>query len=297
MKIGLIDVDSHNFPNLALMKISAHHKTRGDTVDWWNGFIHYDIVYKSRVFDDTYSADHITVKDADMIIAGGTGYDLTNKLPDEIEHQYPDYSIYPQHPEAYGFLTRGCPRNCPFCIVGEKEGRVSRHVADLSEFWRGQEKIKLLDPNLLACKNHESLLQQLISSGAAVDFTQGLDARLLNRDNVQLLTKVKTKRYHFAWDREKGTEAVLAGLRLFAESISPWRIVVYVLTNYDTPFKFDLHRVYTLRSLGMDPYVMIYDKPNAPQRSNDLQGWVNNRRIWSQCDRFEDYNRKARARA
>lgn len=166
MKIGLIDVDSHNFPNLALMKISAHHKARGDTVDWWNGFIHYDIVYKSRVFDDTYSADHITVKDADMIIAGGTGYDLTNKLPNEIEHQYPDYSIYPHHSEAYGFLTRGCPRNCPFCIVGEKEGRVSRHVADLSEFWRGQEKIKLLDPNLLACKNHESLLQQLISSGA-----------------------------------------------------------------------------------------------------------------------------------
>jgi len=294
MVIGLIDVDSHNFPNLALMKITAYHKACGDTVVWWNGFEHYDLVYKSRVFDDTYTVDHTTAINADQVICGGTGYGLDNKLPDRIEHQYPDYSIYPATVAAYGFLTRGCPRNCPFCIVGKKEGLISCQVADLSEFWRGQEMIKLLDPNLLACRDHEKLLQQLIDNGAKVDFTQGLDARLLNKDNAQLLSQVRTKRYHFAWDREKDREQVLANLRMFTDSgISPWRIVVYVLTNYDTTFAFDLHRVYTLRRLGMDPYVMIYDKPNAPQNVQDLQGWVNNRRIWSKCDRFEDYNRKS----
>lgn len=296
MKIGLIDVDGHNFPNLALMKISAYHRARGDRVSWaWSNVEHFDLVYKSRVFDDTYTTEDETAINADQVIAGGTGYGLDNRLPDCIEHQYPDYSIYPQHPEAYGFLTRGCPRNCPFCIVGQKEGLRSHQVADLSEFWRGQEKIKLLDPNLLASPDHEQLLQQLIASRAKVDFTQGLDARMVTADNAQLLRKVRAKRFHFAWDQEQDSDRVLAGLQQITHSgILPWRLSVYVLTNYDTNFAFDLHRVYTLRAMGMDPYVMIYDKPSAPQQVRDLQSWVNNRLIWSQCTRFEDYSRRKR---
>lgn len=94
MKIGLIDVDSHNFPNLALMKISGYHKAKGDHVEWWNGFQKYDIVYKSKVFDETYSHDMDYVIQADKIIKGGTGYGLHNKLPDEIEHHFPDYNLY-----------------------------------------------------------------------------------------------------------------------------------------------------------------------------------------------------------
>lgn len=94
MEIGLIDVDSHNFPNLALMKISAYHKAKGDRVEWWNGLKHYDVVYKSKVFDETYSQDVDYVINADKVIKGGTGYDLQNKLPYEIEHQYPDYDLY-----------------------------------------------------------------------------------------------------------------------------------------------------------------------------------------------------------
>ena len=144
MKIGLIDVDSHNFPNLALMKISAFEKSRGNSVEWWNGFNHYDRVYMAKVFSKTYTEDFFTVIDADEIIQGGTGYGLKDVLPDEIEHIYPDYDLYGIQDTAFGFLTRGCPRHCPFCIVGDKEGLISHKVADLSEFWRGQKKIEIM---------------------------------------------------------------------------------------------------------------------------------------------------------
>lgn len=294
MKIGLIDADSHNFPNLCLMKISAYHKNKGDIVRWWNGFERYDIVYKSRVFDDTYSTDDNSAINADQVICGGTGYDLRNKLSDEIEHMYPDYSLYPKHKEAYGFLTRGCPRNCPFCCVTEKEGCKSLPVADLHEFWDKQREIKLLDPNLLACRESENLLQQLIVSKAKVDFTQGLDARLLNRDNISLIQQVETKMIHFAWDGEKDSDKIISKLQLFKSmtGIDERKAGVYILVNYSTDFEFDLHRVYTLRELGYDPYVMIYDKPNAPRNLRLLQRWVNNKFIWRSCKRFEDYDCK-----
>ena len=123
MRIGLIDVDGHNWPNLCLMKLSAYHKARGDAVEWWTPEGRYDLVYKSRVFTDLYSKDTITVTNADRVLLGGTGYGLSVKLPYGIEHSYPDYSLYPQFPDAaYGFLSRGCPRNCGFCIVSGKEG-------------------------------------------------------------------------------------------------------------------------------------------------------------------------------
>lgn len=142
MNIGLIDVDGHNFPNLALMKISAYHKAKGDTVEWCLPLAHYDIVYQSKVFDETYTKDIDWTPIADTIIKGGTGYGLDNTLPYEIEHMYPDYSIYPELTKdtAYGFLTRGCPRACDFCIVASKEGRRSIKVANLNEFWNGQKK-------------------------------------------------------------------------------------------------------------------------------------------------------------
>ena len=132
MTIGLIDVDSHNYPNLALMKISAWHKAQGETVEWWWGFGEYDRVYMSKVFDETYSPDVPEPLNAREIIKGGTGYGLDNRLPDEVEHIYPDYSLYPKltHETAYGFLTRGCPRGCSFCVVAEKEGRAARKVAE-----------------------------------------------------------------------------------------------------------------------------------------------------------------------
>lgn len=202
MKVGLIDVDGHNFPNLALMKISAYHKAKGDSVEWVFPLDSYDLVYQAKVFDNTYSKDIDWMPQAKKIIKGGTGYGIDNKLPEEIEHTYPDYSIYPKMTKntAYGYLTRGCPRACRFCIVSEKEGRRSIKVADLNEFWRGQRNIKLLDPNILACRQHMDLLKQLADSNAWVDFTQGLDIRLINEENIKALNRIKTKMIHFAWD-------------------------------------------------------------------------------------------------
>ena len=214
MKIGLIDVDSHsNFPNLATMKLSAYHKAQGDDVEWWNGFVHYDRVYQSKVFDESYTKDMEFCIMADEVVKGGTGYDLDNKLPNEIEHICPDYSIYGITDTAYGFLTRGCPRACPFCIVSAKEGRKSNTVADLDEFYRGQKNIELLDPNLLASKGHEKLLMQLADSKAWVNFSQGLDARLLTKDNIELINNVHVKNIHFAWDFVGNESQIRGGVR------------------------------------------------------------------------------------
>lgn len=294
MKIGLIDVDSYNFPNLALMKISAYHKSLGDEVEWWWAFDDYDKVYMSKVFDRTYTKNHPLPVNTKEIVLGGTGYGLYTKLPDEIEHIYPDYSLYPTltKDKAYGYLTRGCPRGCGFCIVANKEGRKSVKVADLSEFWRGQKQIVLLDPNILACKAHIELLSQLADSGAWVDFTQGIDARLLTPQNIELLNQIKLKSIHFAWDKMSDSIDIIEGLMLYNElgGIKDYRKrTVYVLTNYDTTHQDDLERVYLLRDMGYHPYVMIYDKPNAPMITKRLQSWCNNRYIFSQCERFEDY--------
>ena len=291
IRIGLIDVDSHNFPNLCLMKLSAYHKARGHQVCFWNPLFYFDVVYKSRVFTDTYSKDSITVRNAGQVIKGGTGYGPGPDLPDEIEHSYPDYSLYPQYSEtAYGFLSRGCPRGCGFCIVGGKEGRKSRKVADLSEFWRGQREIKLMDANLLACPDHEKLLLQLAKSRALVDFSQGLDIRLITRDNVALLNQVRTKAVHFAWDNPD--EDLTRYFRQFLEWTSirnPRLRRVYLLTNYGSTHEQDLYRVETLRQMGFDPYVMIYERPTAPPITRHLQRWVNNKRLFYAIPSFSDY--------
>lgn len=295
MKIGLIDVDGHNFPNIALMKISAYHKSKGDTVEWCFPLAHYDIVYQSKVFDNTYSPDIDWIPMAEKIIRGGTGYGLDNTLPEEIEHIFPDYSIYPDLTKdtAFGFLTRGCPRGCKFCIVASKEGRRSYKVADLSEFWRGQKKIELLDPNILACKDHLNLLQQLVDSKAWVNFNQGLDIRLTNEENIALLNRIKVKEIHFAWDNaQDNLKPYFEQYKALAKHKPHGHYgTVYCLTNFGSSMEENLYRIYTLRDLGYDPYVMVYDKPNAPKEIKKLQRWVNNKFIFRSCERFEDYKK------
>ncbi|RKJ77945.1 radical SAM protein [Butyricicoccus sp. 1XD8-22] len=273
------------------MKLSAYHKARGDHVEWWRPDGYYDRVYKSRVFTDTYSKDTITVTNADEVICGGTGYGLGPNLPDAVEHTYPDYSIYPQFSGiAYGFLSRGCPRNCGFCLVSDKEGRRSIQVADLAEFWNGQKEIKLLDANLLACPDHEKLILQLAESRAYVDFSQGLDIRLITPDNVALLNRVRTKAIHFAWDNPDID--LTPDFRRFLELTAIKNVrkrKVYVLTNYGSTHEQDLYRVEILRGMGYDPYVMVYDRPSAPPITRQLQRWVNNKRIFHTVPSFADY--------
>ena len=291
IRIGLIDVDGHNWPNLCLMKLSAYHKARGDTVEWYDRKGWYDLVYLSRVFTDTYSKDYQGPVNADCVIKGGTGYNLTNRLPDAVEHTRPDSTLYPQFAgTSYGFLTRGCPRNCGFCIVSQKEGRRSVAVAELSEFWDGQKEIKLLDANLLACPDHGRLLRQLADSRAYVDFTQGLDIRLVTEDNAALLNRVRTKTLHFAWDNPQ--EDLLPFFRRFDQGSrirDSRRRRVYVLTNFGSTHEEDLYRVEALHSLGFDPYVMIYERPSAPPQTRRMQRWVNNKRIFHTVKDFADY--------
>lgn len=293
MNIGLLDADRTKFPNLALMKLSAHHKQKGDNVEFCFPLKHYDRIYISRVFDNTYTQDVDTCLLADEIIKGGTGYDLINKLPEHIEHIRPDYSLYNIKNTAYGFLTRGCPRACPFCIVANKEGRKSIKVADLKEWHTNEKNIVLLDPNLLACKQSCELLEQLIKSEAWVDFTQGLDARLLTLEHIRLLNKIKIKMLHFAYDLMDQKEKVVEGLELYAKhgKVNPKQRAVYVLTNYNTSHEQDLERITVLKQLQYDPYVMIYNKPTAPKITRALQRYCNNKFIYRSAKDFADYCR------
>lgn len=214
MKIGLIDVDGHNFPNLPLMKLSAWHKAQGDTVEWYQPMFsgHMDRVYMSKVF--SFTPDYEYCIDADEVIRGGSGYcielvdgkevyhsERDHNLPYEIEHIYPDYGLYGITDTAYGFMSRGCPRGCDFCHVKDKEGRKAYKVADLSEFWRGQKNIVLLDPNPLACREWKDIFQQLIDSKAWVDFSQGIDIRIMTEEKAEMLKRIKVKMVHFAFDR------------------------------------------------------------------------------------------------
>ena len=309
MRIGLVDVDGKNFPNLALMKISAWHKGKGDRVEWYDPMFsgHFNKVYLSKVFSFTPDFDYPI--DADEVERGGTGYCISlvngkevfdqskNKnLPYEVEHIYPDYSLYPELTKdtAYGFLTRGCPRGCDFCIVEKKEGRCSIKVADLSEFWNGQKKIVLCDPNILACRDWKPLLQQLIDSRAEVDFNQGLDIRMMTEEKIDMLRQIKIKEIHFAWDRYEDKDRVLPRLEMFANKYGKkmqHKTIVYTIVNFSTSIEQDLDRIYTLRDMGYWPYVMIYDKEHSSQVYHDMARWVNNRIIFATCKKFENYKR------
>lgn len=306
MKIG-VWTDSTGFPNLPLMKLSTYHKGLGDTVEFITEGGHYDRAYLSKVFNLPAVKKIPTSPPpffADEIIKGGTGYaievvdgrEVFDKgkdvpLPSEIEHLYPDYQLYPEFSDtAYGFLTRGCCNACGFCIVSEKEGRCSCKVADLDEFWRGQKKIKLLDPNLLACRDRELLLQELIDSKARVDFTQGLDARFINDDVMKLISQVKVQSIHFAFDFMKNERAILRGLECFNRHYekSRWNLNCYILTNYDTTPHEDWYRVRKVQELGFHPYVMIYQKGTQSQFLTDLQRWSNSPILFKSTS-FPDY--------
>ena len=305
MRIGLIAVDGHNFPSIPLMKISAWHKQQGDSVEWYQPMFsgHMDKVYMSKVF--SFTPDYEYYIDADEVIKGGSGYcielvdgkevyhaERDQPLPSEIEHIYPDYSLYPEYTKdtAYGFLTRGCPRGCGFCHVEAKEGRRSYKVADLSEFWRGQKNIVLCDPNILACIDHMDLLQQLADSKAKVDFNQGLDIRLINERNLEIIKKINIKSIHIAFDDWKQKDIIEPKMRLLREKIdyTHRNIACFILTNFDTTLEQDLYRIQLCRELDFAPYPMIYDKEHADPVYRKLQRYCSNYIFWT-VPTFEEY--------
>ena len=307
--IGLISVDGHHFPNLALMRISAYHKARGDHAEWWMGdLFHYDLVYMSKVFSDAYSPDKPEPLNADKVIKGGTGYHIHLKngkeylddshedLPPEIESMFPDYSIYPQYNFAVAMTSRGCPRGCSFCHVAAKEGRKCHKVADVSDFWNGQKRIAVLDPNITACKEKHDLFMQYAATKAEIDFNQGLDIRLLTGQDIDDLNCIRVKGIHFAWDNPNDdlTEKFRAFSKKSGHKTNGAFGTVYCLTNFNSTLEQDLYRIYTLRDLHYDPYVMVYDKANAPQEIKDLQRWCNNRLIFKSVPKFEDYDKRRR---
>lgn len=291
------------------MKLSAWHKQQGDEVMWYEPLFHsygepLDKVYMSKVF--TFSPDYQYCINAKEVVKGGSGYCISLKdgkevfdkskdieLPYEIEHIYPDYSLYNITDTAYGFLTRGCPRGCHFCHVACKEGLKSHKVADLSEFWRGQKNIVLCDPNILACKDSNDLLQQLVDSKAWIDINQGLDIRLMTEDRARLIKQMKIKELHFAWDRYEDKDIVVPKFKMFKEvtGIDIRKLIVFVLCGFDTTIEQDLERIYTLRDLGYWAYVMLYDKEHIPKghKLRKMARWVNNRFIFAKCEKFEDY--------
>jgi len=276
VKVGLIQVDG-KWPNLALLKLSAWHKRRGDEVTW--------IDLTDFTFDCAYGS---------KIFMGGSGYDIHARLPDEIEHICPDYEEFKMD-YSVGFTSRGCIRNCEFCIVREKEGRM-KEWADFDEFLR-HDKLILLDNNFLATPNWKNKLKYLIAKKIKVSFCQGLDIRLINDENAKLLSKVKwynpkfkERRLYFAFDDPKLEKFVRRGVAILKRNgIAPKYLMFFMLTNFNTTKEEDWHRFRVLEELGTDPYVMIYNRDKASRFHKDFARWINQRRYKKVP--FEKYNR------
>lgn len=291
MRIGILDVDGHNFPNLALMKLSAWHKARGDAVEFADPmFGRYDRVYQSKVFTFTPVCPDIYHCE---VIRGGTGFrDYATVLPEEVEHICPDYSLY-YCQEAYGFLTRGCPNRCPWCIVPNKEGNI-RPASPIREFIGDKRQAVLLDNNVLASDFGLAQIEEIVRMGIAVDFNQGLDARRACGDPyiLDLLARVKwSKMIRFACDRKSQLGYVAKCIQeLGRRGVKPYRIFVYCLIGDDVTEA--LERINALRKMGVSPFAQPYRdfdnrrEPTTQQRR--LARWCNHKAIFKSVE-FKDY--------
>ena len=293
MRIGLIDVDGHSgFPNLALMKLSAWHKAQGDDVEWYEPLMpEYDKVYMSKVF--TFTEDYQWAINARQIVKGGTGYGLYEDLTEEIEYTFPDYSIYPKYKAAIGFLTRGCVRKCPWCIVPKKEGWIHA-VNTLDKIKRPDSRdIVFLDNNVLASEHGIAQIEDMIGKDVRIDFNQAMDARLVTPEIAKILSMVKWigGTLRFACDTSSMIPVVERAVRLLGENgVKPYRISVYTLIqDVDESLK----RIEAMDALGVNPFGQPYRDFNGGEPTEEqkrLARWCNMKAVHKTTS-YENYLR------
>lgn len=288
MNIGLHDSDKTSFPNLALMKLSAYHKSKGDSVEWWNPLLTYDRVYSSKVFTFTPECQYLP----ENTIKGGTGYGIINELPQEIDDMFPDYSIYPHCEYAIGFLTRGCIRNCPWCIVPKKEGKIRPYKTWRDIKRQDSNKIVFMDNNILACDHGLSEIQSMIGENIKVDFNQGIDARLITDEVAEMLSKLHWIRFiRMAADTDAMLDTTLEAIRrLNKYGVNPSKIFVYVLTQDVESAE---RRCIALREIGANPFAQPYrdfSSSNPPPKIlREFARWVNRKEIFKTVQTFHEY--------
>jgi hypothetical protein len=305
MNILLIDVDS-KIPNLALMKLSTYHKAKGDTVklqvigEYTNNIrsdIIPDKIYASIIFKknkhklDGLSFFYQDVKPENIII-GGSGYDLNSKLPDEVDRLKPDYDLYPNCDSSYGYTTRGCNRQCYFCIVPKKEGKFTRYM-DPSVFYDKRfDKIFFLDNSILWDKEwFRHVIQFCINNKLKPWFNQGLDIRLIDERDIKLLMKVKRiEMFEFAWDDIKLEKIVKHKIQMMKDCglNTRQKVQIYTYVDSDNEFESGLYRCNELKKLNVNAFVMFnIDNPRT-QRVQDLMRWVNKKMFFWKYS-FEEY--------
>lgn len=289
MNIGLIDVDGHNYPNFALMKLAAWHRQRGNNVEWALPDIFggcYDLIYASKIF--TFSPDFQGDYKCN-IIRGGTGYDIKSKLPEEVEKStLMDYSIYPQYPFSIQFFSRGCIRRCPFCLVHDKEGAI--HPVEPVQLNPKGEWIEVFDNNFFANPEWKSAIDYLQRLGQKVNL-HGVDIRIMNEEQAYWLNKLRLKKnIHIAWDLP--SIDLTDKLKEVLHYIKAWKLTCYVLVGFNSTVEQDMYRIERLRELGIRPYVMPYrdfeNKTQPSQYARDLAQYVNKTMIFNSC-KFADF--------
>lgn len=292
MNIGLLAVDS-TYPNLALMKISTYHKALGDNVEWYNPLCHYDKVYMAKVF--SFTSDYGYYINADQVEKSGTGYDISKILPVEIDRLQPDYSLYPSvdSKTAYGFLTRGCPNRCKWCVVPTKEGNIVPYM-DIEEIAiDGRKNIILMDNNVLASDYGLEQIEKIIHLGLRVDFNQALDARLVTDDIAKMLVKVKwIKRIRFGCDTPGQIAEVERAAKLIDKYGFNGEYFLYcILMDFEESFR----RVNYWKGVSKRfvPHAQPYrDLGNPrqiiPQWQKDMAHWVDRKELYRSCE-FKDF--------
>jgi hypothetical protein len=294
MNIGLIAVDS-DYPNLALMKISAWHKNQGDSVEWYNPFDEYDIVYMSKIF--SFTPDYGQwITNTKHIRKGGTGYDLYSVLPEDMESAVPDYSLYPSidNKTAYGFLTRGCPNKCKWCVVPRKEGNIRPYMDVDDVAVDGRTNLVLMDNNVLACDYGLEQIQKIIDRGYRVDFNQALDARLVTDDIAKLLAKVRwIDVIRFGCDTPRQIEECEEAMSMIDRyRKNPATYLMYTMIGND--FDEALNRLSHWKTFKRVRIVAqpFRDVDNThqivPQWQKDMARWAMRREIYTTCE-FKDY--------